>query len=77
VTPLVKRLEAAELIQRTPHPEDGRAVLASITPKGRMVMDRATEAIVSAQFALGALTESDCDQLTKLLTRPRQAAGDF
>ena len=34
VTPLVKRLEAAELIRRTPHPEDGRAVLASITPQG-------------------------------------------
>ena len=28
VTPLVKRLEAAGLIRRTPHPEDGRAVLA-------------------------------------------------
>ena len=77
VTPLVKRLEAAELIQRTPHPEDGRAVLASITPKGRTVMDRATDAIVSAQFALGALTEADCDRLTGLLTQPRQAAGDF
>ena len=34
VTPLVKRLESAGLIQRTPHPEDGRAVLASITPRG-------------------------------------------
>jgi DNA-binding MarR family transcriptional regulator len=77
VTPLVKRLEAAELIQRTPHPEDGRAVLASITQKGRTVMDRATDAIVSAKFALGALTEADCDHLTRLLTRPRQAAGDF
>src|SRR3954469_6734268 len=77
VTPLVKRLEAADLIRRTPHPEDGRAVLASITPKGRDVMEQATEAIVSAQFALGALSEADCDALTRLLTGPRQAAGDF
>ena len=77
VTPLVQRLEAAELITRTRHPEDGRAVLASITPKGRMVMDRATDVIVSARFGLGALTEADCDQLTGLLTQPRQAAGDF
>ena len=77
VTPLVKRLEAAELIQRAPHPEDGRAVLASITPKGRMVMDKATEAIVGARFALGALSETECDRLTALLTRPRAAAGDF
>ena len=50
VTPLVKRLEAAELIKRTPHPEDGRAVLASITPEGRAVLAQATEAIVRAQL---------------------------
>ena len=40
-------------------------------------MDRATDAIVAARFGLGALTEADCDRLTSLLTRPRQAAGDF
>src|SRR6478752_5490676 len=77
VTPLVKRLEAAGLITRLPHPEDGRAVLASITPSGRAVMDRATEAIVNARFALGAMSEDDCDRLTGLLTVPRAAAGDF
>jgi DNA-binding MarR family transcriptional regulator len=77
VTPLVKRLEAAGLIQRTPHPEDGRAVLASITPRGREVMEQATEAILQAQFALGSMSEQDCDTLTELLTRPRAAAGDF
>lgn len=77
VTPLVKRLENAELITRTPHPEDGRAVLASITPKGRAVMEQATEQIVGARFALGSLEENDCEQLTGLLTRPREAAGDF
>jgi DNA-binding MarR family transcriptional regulator len=77
VTPLVKRLEAAELIRRTPHPEDGRAVLASITPKGRTVLDQATEAVVNARFGLAALSDDECDQLTRLLTRPRAAAGDF
>jgi DNA-binding MarR family transcriptional regulator len=77
VTPLVKRLENAGLITRTPHPEDGRAVLASITPKGREVTERATELIVNARFALGALDEGDCDRLTNLLTGPRTAAGDF
>ncbi len=77
VTPLVKRLEAAALIRRTPHPEDGRAVLASITPEGRLVMNQATEAIVGARFALGAMSEAECDRLTGLLTTPRAAAGDF
>jgi DNA-binding MarR family transcriptional regulator len=77
VTPLVKRLEAAELITRTPHPEDGRAVLAAITPKGRLVLERATEVILEAEFALGSMTEDDCDRLSELLAIPRQAAGDF
>ena len=77
VTPLVKRLEAAELIKRTPHPEDGRAVLACITPQGRQVLAQATEAILRAQFALGSLSEDDCDRLTDLLTPARAAAGDF
>ena len=77
VTPLVKRLEAAGLLVRSPHPEDGRAVLAAITPKGRAVMQEATDAIVGARFGLGSLSEEECEQLTTLLTRPRTAAGDF
>jgi DNA-binding MarR family transcriptional regulator len=77
VTPLVKRLEAAGLLVRSPHPEDGRAVLAAITPRGREVMQQATDAIVGARFALGSLTEEQCEELTTLLTTPRSAAGDF
>ncbi len=77
VTPLVKRLEAAGLIRRAPHPEDGRAVLASITPEGRDVMEQATQAIIGAKFALRAMSDEECDTLTALLTPSRQAAGDF
>ena len=77
VTPLVKRLEAAQLLERSPHPEDGRAVLASITPKGRAVLRQATDAIVAARFGLDSLSEDECEQLTRLLTAPRAAAGDF
>src|SRR6476661_5374354 len=75
VTPLVKRLEAAGLITRVPHPDDGRAVLASITPDGRAVMDRATEAIVNARFALGAMSE-DGSVGRPLTQRPRRP-GEF
>jgi DNA-binding MarR family transcriptional regulator len=77
VTPLVKRLEAAELIKRSPHPEDGRAVLAAITPKGREVMQTATDAIVAARFALPSMSDAECDQLSGLLRPLRAAAGDF
>src|SRR4051812_48464537 len=77
VTPLVKRLENAGLIARSPHPEDGRAVLAAITLRGREVMQQATDAIVGARFALSSMSEDDCDTLTGLLRSPRAAAGDF
>ena len=77
VTPLVQRLEAAGLLTRTRHPEDARAVLAAITPKGREVTEQATQVIVEARFALEAMSEPACDQLTEILTPVRSAAGDF
>ncbi len=35
ITSIMRRLESAGLVNRLPHPDDGRAVLAEITPKGR------------------------------------------
>jgi hypothetical protein len=40
-------------------------------------MEKATQAIVNARFGLRALSEEECDQLTWLLTTPREVAGDF
>lgn len=77
VTPLVKGLEGAGLIDRRPHPDDGRAVLASLTDRGRSVLAEATELIQRAEFGLGALSEDECDQLAELLVKPRAEAGDF
>ena len=70
VTPLVKRLEAAGLITPTPHPEDGRAVLASITPTGAAVMDRATEAIVGRPVRARRDERGRLRRLTELLPGP-------
>ena len=77
VTPLVQRLAAAGLIERRPHPGDGRAVLASLTGHGREVLQQATTAVVDADFGLGAVSESECDQLSAILATARAAAGDF
>lgn len=35
VTQLVARLEAKELVKRSPHPHDARVVLLSLTEKGK------------------------------------------
>ena len=77
VTSIVRRLEAAGLVIRTPHPDDGRAVLCEITPAGRELVERATADLVAADFALRGLTEEQLQQLWSILQPLRRAAGDF
>ena len=77
VTNAVDRLEAQGLVRRVPHPTDGRAVLAEITPAGRKVVRRATSELNSRVFADLGLDPADLDRLFGLLERFRQAAGDF
>lgn len=77
VTSIVRRLEDAGLVTRVPHPDDGRAVLAEITPPGRQVVELATKDLVSADFGLGSLGGGDLQALSDLLRPVRRAAGDF
>jgi DNA-binding MarR family transcriptional regulator len=77
VTSIVDRLEAAGLVVRRRHPEDGRAVLAEITDAGRAVVEAATADLVASDFALGALDEKQLRQISEVLRPVRQAAGDF
>jgi len=77
VTSIVHRLESARLVRRQPHPDDGRAVLAEITDRGRALVETATRDLVASEFALGALSESQLAALSDLLTPVRRAAGDF
>ena len=72
VTSIVRRLEAAGLVVRRAHPEDGRAVLAEITPEGRALVERATQDLVETDFALGALSDSELQALSALLASGAQ-----
>lgn len=77
VTSIVRRLEASGFVSRSPHPRDGRAVLAEITPEGRAVVRRATRELVTAEFGLAALDDEQRRDLSRLLRPVRLAAGDF
>ena len=77
VTSIVQRLEAADLVVRRPHPDDGRAILAEITDAGRVLVEVATRDLVAADFALGALDEEQLASLSALLAPVRRAAGDY
>ena len=77
VTSIVDRLEAAGLVVRRRHPEDGRAVLAEITEAGRAVVEAATADLVRARFALAEMPAEDLRALSALLRPVRERAGDF
>ena len=77
ITSIIDRLEAAGLVERRRHPDDGRAVLAEITPSGRELVERATADLVAARFGLEALGEESLAALSELLRPVREEAGDF
>ena len=77
VTSIVDRLERSGHVVRRPHPEDGRTVLAEITPEGRAVVEAATADLVGADFGLGAMAVDDLARLSEMLRPVRAAAGDF
>ncbi|CAM3451630.1 MarR family transcriptional regulator [Nocardioides dubius] len=77
VTSIVARLVAQGHVERVPHPDDGRAVLAEITPSGRAIVEQATKALLDIDFALEALDDDRLTQLSELLRPVRRAAGDY
>lgn len=48
MTKILKRLEAAGLVERTPDPDDGRGSHVLLTPRGRSLQDRVFHAFVTA-----------------------------
>lgn len=77
VTSIVRRLAEQGLIERRQHPDDGRAVLAEITPAGRALVERATADLVKADFGLEAIQQPQRQALSELLRPIRSDAGDF
>ena len=77
VTNTVDRLERSGLVARRPNPMDGRGVLASITERGRKVVEQATRDLVAMDFGLGSYDAAGCRELFEVLRPLRVAAGDF
>jgi DNA-binding MarR family transcriptional regulator len=77
VTNIVDRLQADGLVRRIPHPTDRRATLVEITDAGSSLREEATKSVTAIDFGLSGLTPDEESQLTLLLGRVRQAAGDF
>jgi DNA-binding MarR family transcriptional regulator len=77
VTNIVDQLERSGYVQRVPHDEDRRAVLAEITPAGRRAAEAATEAMHAAGFCLDGADRDDLETIVAILDGVRERAGDF
>ena len=77
VTNTIDRLEADGLVERQPHPTDGRTTLAVLTEAGRERLLAATQALTDVQFGLGALSTGELANIDNAIHSLRQAAGDF
>ncbi len=77
VTNAATRLEAAGLVVRGPHPEDGRAVLVAITDAGRKLAAAATEVLNRDVFGRPEMNSPRMRELVEILREVRREAGDF
>lgn len=77
VTNTINRLEADGLVERVPHPTDGRTTLGRITDEGTRVMEKATAALVGIEFGLESLSGSQLNQIDELIRTLRRESGDF
>jgi DNA-binding MarR family transcriptional regulator len=77
VTNLIDGLEKVGYVTRSPHPNDRRATLATITDTGRATAEQATLALNEIRFGLGSLEPAELDTLTGVVRSLRIDAGDF
>ena len=77
VTHAIRRLEADGLVQRMPHPTDGRTTLVAITDLGRSTVEDATVTLNTEVFADIGMTDAQARALVSSVESLRHHAGDF
>ncbi len=77
VTHAIRRLEADGLVERLPHPTDGRTTLVRITELGRCTVEDATATLNREVFADIGMSPQECRQLSACIQTLRRNAGDF
>jgi len=77
VTSAVDRLERDGLLNREPHPNDGRASVLALTDQGRTLAEEATTSLNDLVFSRVALDRAELKILNHVIARLRLEAGDF
>jgi DNA-binding MarR family transcriptional regulator len=77
VTHAIRRLEANGLVQRVPHPTDGRTTLVQITDLGRSTVEDATVTLNEQVFCDIGISDGESQALVSSIETLRHNAGDF
>src|SRR4051812_12344251 len=77
VTHAIRRLESDGLVERVPHPTDGRTTLVRLTDLGRSTVEDATTTLNVKVFADIGMTDKESQALVASIDTLRRHAGDF
>ncbi len=77
VTHAIRRLVSDGLVERLPHPTDGRTTLVQITELGRSRVEDATLALNDTVFADIGMSAEESRALAESIQTLRRNAGDF
>ncbi|OPX07123.1 MarR family transcriptional regulator [Mycobacterium sp. AT1] len=77
VTHAIRRLEGDGLVERMPHPTDGRTTLVRLTELGRSTVEDATATLNDEVFADIGISEGESAALASAIETLRRQAGDF
>lgn len=77
VTHAIRRLESSGLVERVPHPTDGRTTLVQITDLGRVTVGKATLTLNKEVFADIGMSAVQSRALVDSIETLRRHAGDF
>jgi DNA-binding MarR family transcriptional regulator len=77
VTHAIRRLESNGLVERVPHPTDGRTTLVRITELGRSTVEDATVTLNQQVFADVGMSDEQSRALVTSIETLRRNSGDF
>src|SRR4051794_37156973 len=77
VTHAIRRLESDGLVERIPHPTDGRTTLVRLTTLGHSTVEDATKMLNDEVFANIGMSDADSRTLAAMIESLRHHAGDF
>ncbi len=76
LTPLLKRMEAADLLTRQRNPQDERSLIVALTDKGRSLQEKAAELTACVLEAMGGDVAELADLRDRLQTLRDRLEGE-